>query len=237
MKNIYLIFFFFLLAPFVFCQTQEGDISLLLGGMVKSDRWVIRKDVFEEEFIGNVRYENDVYKILADRALSKRKTKEYELSGNVFLSRIEGETYLSLTADKVFYNQRKDLGFAKGSKKAQVKIIYLTPDNIYTLIADKVEFSKKASFFEVSGNVQLSDKENTLKAESATFDRINGIFEALKVRPVLIGKNKDGSYALQADKITVNTNTQEFKALGNSQGWITLEKDLLTKENLKKLKD
>ena len=236
MKKIFLLFTFIFLAPFVLSQTEQ-DLSMLLGGMVKSDKWIIRKDSFEEEFIGNVRYENEMYKISADRALSKRKDKIYELSGNVFLSRTENNTVLTLNAKRVFYNQKKDEGFAQAAKKAQVKIVYITPENTYTLLANKVEFSNKANFFKATGNVQLSDKENTLKAEEVTFDRSSGIFEAISVRPIILGKNKDGSYALEADKMIVNTKTGKFKATGAPQGWLTLEKDLMTRENLKKLKE
>lgn len=107
MKKLFLLFTFILFAPFVFCQTEQ-DLSMLLGGMVKSDKWIIRKDSFEEEFIGNVHYENEMYKISADKALSKRKDKTYELSGNVFLSRTENNTTLTLNAGRVFYNQKKD---------------------------------------------------------------------------------------------------------------------------------
>ena len=236
MRKIFLLFTFIIFAPFVLGHTEQ-DLSLLLGGMVKSDKWIIRKDAFEEEFIGNVHYENEMYKMFADKALSKRKDKIYELSGNVFLSRSEDNTTITLNANRVFYNQKEDKGFATGTKKAQVKIVYTTSENVYTLLANKVEFSNKANFFKATGKVQLSDKENTLKAEEVTFDRISGIFEALSVRPIMLGKNKDGSYALEADKMIVNTKTGKFKATGTPQGWLTLEKDLMTKENLKKLKE
>ena len=236
MKKYFLLLIFSFFAIFTFAQTEE-DLSMLLGGMVKSDKWIIRKDSFEEEFIGNVRYENEVYKLFADKALSRRKAKTYELNGNVFLSRTIDNTVLTLTAKRVFYNQNKDSGFATGTKKAQVKVVYKTPENTYTLLADKVEFSKKATFLRASGNVKLSDKENTLNAENVTFDRTSGIFEALSVRPLIIGKNKDGSYAVEADKIIVDTKNGQFTAEGNAQGWLTLEKDLMTQENLKKLKE
>ena len=236
MRRLFLFFTFIFLAPFVFCQTEQ-DLSMLLGGMVKSDKWVIRKDSFEEEFIGNVYYENEMYKISADKALSKRKDKTYELSGNVFLSRSENNTFITLSAGQVFYNQKKDVGFAVAAPKKQVKIVYTTPENIYTLLANKVEFSNKANFFKATGKVQLSDKENTLKANEITFDRAGGIFEALSVRPIIFGKNKDGSYALEADKMIVNTKTGKFNATGKPQGWLTMAKDLMTQENLKKLKE
>ena len=219
-----------------FAQKSE-DVSMLLGGMLKSDKWVIRKDAMEEEFKGHVRYENEKYKLLADKVLSKRKVKKYELTGNVLLSRKDGGTTLTLTAARVYYDQNKDTGFANAAKKKQVKVVYVTPDNTYTLLADKVEFSKEASFCKATGNVKITDKENSLKAQSATFDRISGIFEALPQRPQVSGQNEDGSYALEADKIIVDTKKGTIKAVGTSQGWVTLKKDLLTEENLKKLKE
>lgn len=236
MRKIFLFLTLILFTPLVYSQTEQ-DLSMLLGGMVKSDKWIIRKDSFEEEFIGNVRYENEMYKILADKALSKRKDKTYELSGNVFLSRSENNATITLNAGRVFYNQKKDTGFATSSKKAQVKIVYTTPENVYTLLANKIEFSNKANLFKATGKVQLSDKENTLKAEEVTFNRNSGIFEALSVRPIVLGSNKDGSYALEADKIIVNTKTGKFNATGKPQGWLTLKKDLMTQENFKKLKE
>ncbi len=236
MRKLFLFFTFIFLAPFVFSQTEQ-DLSMLLGGMVKSDKWIIRKDSSEEEFIGNVHYENDMYKISADKALSKRKDKTYELSGNVFLSRSEDNTTITLNAGRVFYNQKKDTGFAVAATKKQVKIVYTTPENVYTLLANKVEFSNKANFFKAKGKVQLSDKENTLKADEVTFNRATGIFEAISVRPIVLGKNKDGSYALEADKMIVNTKTGKFQATGKPQGWLTMAKDLMTQENLKKLKE
>ncbi len=225
------------LAPFAFCQVQEEDLTMLLGGMIKSDKWIIRKDVLEEEFIGNVNYENEMYKLFADRVISRRKVKTYELEGKVFLSRKDGDTSISMTADRVSYNQKKDIGFAKGTKKKQVQVTYKTPENTYTLFANKIEFSKQANFFRATGKVKLTDKANTLQAQSATFDRQTGIFEALPQRPLFTGANKDGNYALISDKIIIDTKTQEIKALGQAQGWIASKEDLLTEENLKKLKD
>ena len=239
MRKIYSIFFIFsALFLFSVCFAQEEqDLSVLLGGMIKSDKWIIRKDAMEEEFIGNVHYENETYKLQADKALSRRKLKNYELSGNVLLSRKDKDTILTLTAGRVYYDQNKDTGFANAAKKGQVKIVYNTPDNTYTLLADKIEFSKQANFLKATGKIKLTDKDNILKAQSATFDRISGIFEAQPQRPQVSGKNDDGTYAVEADKIIVDTKKGTIKTIGNSQGWLTLKKDIFTEDNLKKLKD
>ena len=110
-----------LLSGAAFAQKQQTEeLSAILGGMVKSDRWIIRKDKAEEEFIGNVHYENENYKISADRALSQRSLNVYTLSGNVFAQRSQDGQTISLQAAKVFFNRKKDSGYAQGSKKKQI---------------------------------------------------------------------------------------------------------------------
>ena len=46
--------------------TQVQDLNALLGGSVQSDKWLINREKEQEEFIGNVRYQNDIYNSLVD---------------------------------------------------------------------------------------------------------------------------------------------------------------------------
>ena len=85
MKNkIFFIFIVFCLSLPAFAQKQ--DLSALLGGSVQSDKWLINREKEQEEFIGNVRYQNDIYSIKSDYALSQRKDKTYLLKGNILAS-------------------------------------------------------------------------------------------------------------------------------------------------------
>lgn len=213
----------FLILPFT---TYGQELSAILGGMVQSDRWIIRKDKFEEEFIGNVHYENDVYKIHADYALSKRMAQTYTLQGNVFASRTQDGTIAQLTANEVFYNKKKDTGYATPKRGKQVEAKYKTPNNKFELFADRIDFSDKLSLFKMQGNAELSDANNTLYAKNMIFNTQTGIFTAEGDRPVLWGFSDDGDYAMQADEITAQTKEGVFKAHGKVKGWITTDRDL-----------
>ena len=221
----------FLLLSVLFCfaplfALAEQDLSALLGGSVQSDKWLINRDKEQEEFIGNVRYKNDIYSLKADYGLSDRRAKTYLVKGNILASQTLPETFTQLKAERFFYNNKTLKGYALAKKNQQVEILYKTLNNTFTLYGDRIDFDKKENFIQASGYSELNDLNNTLYADIITFNTQSGIFEAFGKRPVLWGFGIDGDYALQADKITVDTQKNAFKAKGNIQGWVTLAKDL-----------
>jgi lipopolysaccharide export system protein LptA len=217
----------------LFAQQSSGDegLSALLGGLVQSDRWIIRKDKNEEEFIGNVRYENDIYKIDAHRALSNRKERTYTIEGNIRALRSDKKTgeRAELKAQKVFYNKPLDFGYAVAAQKKQISIFYDTADNKYKLYGNKLDFSDKFTNFKIIGNAKLHNIDNKLYAQEIVFNTQNGILRASGGRPVLNGSNEDADYAVQADIITAQTQENKYKAQGKVQGWITSKKEINTK--------
>ena len=225
-KNLLIFIFTVLFALPLFAQKNDKELSAVLGGMVQSDKWIIRKDKSEEEFIGNVKYENDIYKITADRALSQRALFAYTLSGNVFARRNQDGQTLTLKANKVFFNQKKDSGYAQGTKKKQISLSLENENNIFNLYADRLDFGRKFSSFEAQGDCELNDLNNTLYAGKMTFDTQTQIFTAETLRPLFFGYNDDGDYALQADTITADNKNGIYKAQGKVQGWIVPAEDI-----------
>jgi lipopolysaccharide export system protein LptA len=227
MKLKYFLLLISFLLPFALNaqEQKEERLSALLGGMTQSDRWIIRKDKLEEEFIGNVRYENDMYKIQADRALSKRKEQSYLLEGNVYASRKDAQTKAEITARKIIYNRLSDAGTAESPKNGQISLRYIVPGNDFKMYGDKLSFSGKFTRFVLSGDAELNDKDNTLYAGEMAFNTATGVFEAYKQRPVFWGFNNEGDYAAQADKITVLTKERKVRAEGKVRGWITPARD------------
>ena len=227
-KSALLTFIFALIPAFTLAQSggDDAELSALLGGLVQSDSWIIRKDKAEEEFIGNVRYENEIYKISADRALSQRKLNAYTISGNVKASRKQNGEEISLEAGKVFFNSKKDLGYAQGAKGKQIKAVFATPNNTFNLYADKINFGDKFTLFEAEGDCELNDMNNTLYSGKMTYDTKSGLFTAFERRPVLFGYNEDGDYALQGDEITADNKNGVYKASGKVTGWLVPAQDI-----------
>jgi lipopolysaccharide export system protein LptA len=224
---------FALCQPRAKAQQQEGDLSALLGGVVQSDSWIIRKEKFEEEFTGNVRYKNDIYDIRADKALSKRKEQSYLLGGNVSASRSQDGVKARITAQKFFYNKLKDEGYALCGKNKQISAVYETGGASYKLYGDRFDFSNKFTLYKITGHAELDDLNNTLYARQITFNNVTGVFEASGGRPLFWGFSDDGDYALQADAIIAATKEGRVTAKGRVQGWVTAAKDF---KNLQALK-
>lgn len=222
MKNKFIFLTLFLALSPALCYAQD---TALLGGMVQSDRWIIRKDKMEEEFIGNVSYKNDIYTAKADYALSRRREQTFNLKGNVFASQKKNGTTAQITAENFFYNNKTGEGYATPKKNAQVNAVYTTQTNRLKAFGNKLDFKDKFSVFEMSGNCELDEINNTLYADKMIFDTNSGVFNAHGNRPVLWGFNPDGDYAVQADDITVQTKEGFLKAQGRVQGWVVSAKE------------
>lgn len=204
---------------------QKQDLSALLGGSVQSEKWLINREKEQEEFIGNVRYQNDIYNLKSDYALSQRKDQTYLLKGNIVASQTLEDIFTQIKAEEFFYNHKTLKGYGLGGKNKQIEVLYKTPNNTFNLYGDRMDFDKAINLIKVKGYSELDDLNNTLYADTITFNTQSGIFEAFGKRPVLWGFGIDGDYALQADKITVDTQKVIFKAKGNIQGWLTLASD------------
>lgn len=222
MKNKFIFLTLFLALCPALCAAQE---TALLGGMVQSDRWIIRKDKMEEEFIGNVSYKNDIYTAKADYALSRRKQQTFTLKGNVFASQKKDGAKAQFTAENFFYDNKTGSGYATPKKDSQVSGVYNTGVNRLKVFGNKLDFKDKFSVFEMNGNCELDEINNTLYADKMIFDSNTGVFTATGSRPVLWGFNPDGDYAVQADTITAQTQEGFFKAQGRVSGWVVSAKE------------
>ncbi len=203
----------------------EEDLSAILGGSVQSDRWLINTDKQEEEFIGNVSYKNDVYSLKADYALSQRKQNTYTLKGNITASQTLDDTFIQIKAERFFYNNRTLKGYALGKTGKQVEGLYKTSNNTFTVFGDRIDFDKKENQIDISSYAELNDLNNTIYGDNISFNTQSGVLEVFGKRPVLWGFGVDGDYALQADKLSADTQKGIFKAQGNVAGWITLASD------------
>ena len=222
--KINFLFLFLLLTPL--CAFAQQDLNALLGGSVKSDKWLINRDRQEEEFIGNVRYQNEIYDLKADYGLSKRAENTYLLKGNILASQTLPDTFTQIKAEQIFYNNKTLKGYALAKKNKQVEGLYKTQNNTFTLYGDRFDFDRKENLLKISSFAELGDLNNTLYGDTIIFNTQSGLFEAFGKRPVLWGFGIDGDYALQADKITVDTQKNIFKAQGKVDGWLTLATDL-----------
>ncbi|ACC98144.1 hypothetical protein Emin_0589 [Elusimicrobium minutum Pei191] len=126
MNKILKIFFCVLLFS---CALNAQEIPAeLLGGMLKSDSWVIKRDLQQEIFTGNVRFDSGMYKLNADKVISNRKNNTVSIIGNAYLfNRLKTGETIELFSDKILFNTKNRKGSASKVQNP-VNIIYQMPE-------------------------------------------------------------------------------------------------------------
>ncbi|MGB2579086.1 lipopolysaccharide assembly outer membrane protein LptD (OstA) [Elusimicrobium simillimum] len=124
MKRIFsLILASALVTPLAAQQLPPG----LLGGMLKSDKWIVKRDKQQEEFIGNVSYQSKFYKLKADRAVSDRAKDTFTIFGNTYLMNKDADgKMVEMYSDNAKFTNFDRKAYAEGGD-SMVNIIYTVP--------------------------------------------------------------------------------------------------------------
>lgn len=187
----------------------------VLGGLVSSDSWVIYKDKQQEEFKGNVSYDNGVYAFRSDYALSERAQSRFSASGNVYLKQAEpnGPVYQAY-ADRARYNYKTQKGELRANKGKKIRLIYTDgKQEPVTAYARKASFNLADEIFVLEGDVRVErptpEGLQTLTAQKATLQQA-------KNHLVLEGGAAlaDPQRTLQAQTIVYDGNNNQSYAYG-----------------------
>ncbi|MCL2888074.1 MAG: hypothetical protein FWF35_02015 [Elusimicrobia bacterium] len=157
MKQIFKLFLFLIPCAAAAQQLPPG----LLGGMLKSDSWVIRKDAQQEEFKGNVSYDSGLYKLKSDYALSDRAKNTFTLDGNVYLmNKDTAGAMTELYSKNAVFNTLTQQGRAAAYPQKPLQIFYTVPD-IYKVEAQgkTLNIDGKKQTLELKDNVKIKYTE------------------------------------------------------------------------------
>lgn len=195
---------------------SSNSLPAVLGGLVKSDNWIIYKDKQQEEFTGHVSYENDTYTFRADYALSDRARHTFSARGQVFLRQQNQDgSFYEAYAHKVRYNYQTQKADMSGKKNAPVKLVYHTSKGqTLTATAQKASFDLNQKIYILQKDVHIQRPTGqdlqTLTAQKATLKQIE--------QYVLLEGNAtvaDGQRTLRAETIIYDGQNNTSYAQGN----------------------
>lgn len=156
-------------------RKKATEIPPVLGGVVQSDSWVIYKDKQQEEFTGNVSYDNGSYAFKADYALSERALSRFSARGRVWLRQTERDgSFYEAYADSARYNYKTQKGWLAANRGKTVKLV-LTDEKKQTVTAyaGKVSFDLNEKIFVLQNNVRVErptpEGLEILTADKATY--------------------------------------------------------------------
>ncbi len=188
-------------------------IPPVLGGLVSSDSWVIYKDKQQEEFKGNVSYDNGIYSFRADYALSERAYNRFSAKGNVHVKQAEpGAPVYEAFADTARYNYQTKKGTLSAAKNKTLRLIYKEGKQLpVTAYAKKASFDLQEGLFVLEGNVRVErpapEGKQILRAQKATYRQfqnhltveggaeVSDPLRTLQADTIVYDGNKNYSYA------------------------------------------
>jgi len=195
-------------------QQKAPTLPDSLGGLLKSDEWVIYKDLEQEEFKGHVSYDNGVYTLRAGYVLSDRKNNTITATEQVYLKQHEpqGPVYEAY-ANRADYHYKTGKGTLRASASAPVKLVLTDPTQTVTATAQKIDFDTNTQIFTLTGKVfalrTTLEGTQTLKADKVIFKQQQD-YLLLEGNALL----SDGQRTLQADTILYNGAQNEAHAQG-----------------------
>jgi len=153
-------------------KENASQLPEVLGGVISSERWIIYKEKEEEEFEGNVHYDNGAYVFRAQYALSQRKKNLFTAKGSVYLRKNETDhSFYELHADRASYNYSTGIGKAQANRRKKIKLVYQNnKGEVITALARQADFNTKQETFVLSGDVFVTHtnalgQQNTLRAD------------------------------------------------------------------------
>ncbi len=195
-------------------KKQATQLPEVLGGIVKSDEWIIYKDKEQEEFSGHVFYDNGAYTFQSNYALSDRKNHTFTASGNVYAKQKDAQnTVYEAYADYARYNYQTGKGLLKSTTKKPVRLILTEAAQTVTAQAKQITFDTNQQIFVLTGNVDAKrttpEGTQTIRAQKATLKQLED-YLLLEGNAVLA----DDLRTLQADTVIYDGAHNQAHAYG-----------------------
>lgn len=185
-----------------------------LGGLIKSDEWIIYKDKEQEEFKGHVSYDNGTYVLRAGYVLSDRKNNTVTADGNVYLKQHQPQSpSYEAYADHAVYHYKTGKGQLLSTSKNPVKLVMTEPTQTVTATAKRIDFDTNLQVFTLTGNVRATrltpEGTQTMQADKIIFKQRED-YLYLTGNSVL----SDGQRTLKADTVLYNGSANQARAFG-----------------------
>ncbi len=233
-----LIFSLFLVFPHA---AHAGDLNKsrpkppgLANSVVRSDKWIIRREKGEEEFQGNVSYHQGTYRFKSDWAIYRKKDEHWEARGNLYGSKTwDNGTKTECYADRGEYFQDTGQGAVFSDGRERVKVIHYEPDSgTWRSYSDRVTLNEPESLMTFLGNVLIKGHTMQAMGDNAVYDNLASMITLSGGYPVAYGTTVGGddyAFAIQGDLIKIYRKPERMTACGKVRGWIRNEQVVSSK--------
>jgi len=164
--------------------------------------------VYYEIYANQVIYNYQTGKGTAQAAARKRIKLVYKT---------ERGDLITALAQKAIFNTKQETFELIGN----VLVTHLDPQGKQaTLQADRLSGRQKDQYALLKGNALVKNAEYQLQADTLEYDGLKQLAYAYGDRPLARGANEDGTFAIIADKATIQTQSRHIELDGKVQGWV-----------------
>lgn len=206
---------------------HAGDAKdLLMGAVVKSDRWKVNRKNNTENFSGNVSFKNPDYNLKADKAVYFHDEKRWLLQDSVYAKRnLEKDSSIEIWCDKGIYLEKDEYAeLAKG--KNPVKMKFTSQDGVIDGKTDKLSADNKegqmlftGNFFLTTENIKLFSAQGTYLRDTDNFF-LHDTEPSTEGMPLAVGKREGNNFALRAETMDFYKETRDLKCKKRVTGWV-----------------
>jgi lipopolysaccharide export system protein LptA len=194
----------------------------VVGGVVRSKEWVIRRAPHrEEEFVGEVNYHKGPSLLTSDWALFKHEPQLWDARGHVRLQHtLKSGDRIEVSGETARYDQKTALGRMLPSQDALVSYsrtpLEGAPDQG---TARRLEWEGQERVH-LLGQAHVWGPRLEVWGDRADYDAADGKLTVIGGRPVVHVLQGDWTGAVQGDTVTALQKPDRMLADGNTKGWI-----------------
>jgi len=216
--------------------------DLLMGSVVKSDKWKMDRVNDRETFDGNVSFRNAAYSLKADYAVYDRKLQLWTLKGSVYcLRKFNDGSSMELKCEHgSYYEAMEKAQLYRGAES--IKIKYLDQDGkTMRGSCDRINARNSTASMDFIGNFHLATENMETFSDYGFYDNnersflIHGSTAAagqtpvspaspakgrVNPKPLALGSREGHDFALTGERIKFFRDTGEVKLYNDVAGWV-----------------
>ncbi|HNW44835.1 MAG TPA: LptA/OstA family protein [Elusimicrobiales bacterium] len=221
--------FLLLLSAFLLpgvCRAQKNP-DLLMGSVVKSDKWKMDRTNNIETFTGNVSFKNPSYVLKADNAVYNRDKSVWNLSGSVYTLRyLKDLSQVEMRCDRARYLELDEEAYLERGA-LPVRFKYLGADGrILNGRSARAWGENKKALMHFNGAFALTTENLELYSEQALYDNAQSTFLLYdstsphpETLPAALGKREGYDFAIAAETIKFFKDSRDIKFYNRVSGW------------------
>lgn len=222
--SIILLYSLWLIIP---AQVFAGDAKdLLMGAVVKSDRWTVNRKNNTENFRGNVSFKNPDYSLKADEAIYFHNNKTWKLYNRVYAQKkLDKGSSVELWCGRASFKEMQETAELWRSTQP-IMMKYKSENGVIDGFTDKINADNKDRKMVFVGNLYLTTENINIFSSQGTYfhDTDNFLLHDTNPStggmPMTAGKREGYNFALKAETMDFYKETRDLKCKKNVIGWV-----------------